>query len=724
MNSIKAHRSVLLSLAAVLLLPFFIFGQNLEIHYINVQQGGSTLIKGPNGKVILYDGGDETKGTNEVVPYLQSLGITTATKLDYMIASHLDLDHYGGLTEAINSGYDALKVYYNGSNKTNTPIEEFKAAAATTSSGGVIAMQLGEIIDLGNGAKATCVAVNGFVAGVGLINGAHDNENDRSIALLVQYGSFDYLICGDLGGGDDDNSCTGRSTGQVNVETPLVNAIMPGGANPLLTSNGVEISHVNHHGSESSTNKDYMNLLTPTVAIISVGAGQGATWHHPRKDVVEKVLLAQASCITASPALVLQTEEGQPTGSGTSFAGYCVGDVIISTDGSSGYSITATGAVSQGPDERSGAGLPAAFSLDGGGGSDTTPPVISNVHTENVLATSADVVWSTDEPATSVVRYGTSPGNHATTVSNTSLVTAHRVGLTGLSASTTYYYVVESADAAGNTSTSSEFSFATSSTSGPVNYAASSTSILTGTLSSGSHTNLASDDGSYFVVNSARSGNSSITDWYGQAVISESPGSVTKLTVTYDGKYSASRTQVLYLFNFSNSSWTQIDSRTVGTTDVTVTVSQASPASFISSGREIRLRVRATASRNSTFSCSGDFMRFTVETSTGSQANVTGWDQLEPRSLPTVPTEMRLYQNMPNPFNPTTTIRFDLPEPGNVSLRVYNALGQEIKVLTDDYRDAGTHSVRFDAQGLASGVYFYRLISGSLVLTEKMSLMK
>ena len=95
------------------------------------------------------------------------------------------------------------------------------------------------------------------------------------------------------------------------METPLVQAIMPGGANPLLGPLGVEVMHVAHHGSESSTNFDFMNRLTPMVACISVGGGQPSNYLLPRKNVVENVLLAQAHCITASPALVLQTDDGE-----------------------------------------------------------------------------------------------------------------------------------------------------------------------------------------------------------------------------------------------------------------------------------------------------------------------------------------------------------------------------------------------------------------------------
>jgi beta-lactamase superfamily II metal-dependent hydrolase len=342
-------------------------GAKLEIHYINVQQGQSILIIGPDGTTILVDGGDSGKGFNSVVPYLLALGIETSQALDYMIATHLDGDHFKGLTEVMNYGYDVLNVYDNGSDKTDSNIDAFNTAAGSTTAGGVTPIPLGHVINMG-GATATCVAVNGSVLGAGLVPGGRNNENDRSIGLLIQYGNFDYLVTGDMGGGDDDEDCTGRSTTQANIETSLAQAIMPGGARPLLSGYGVEVLHVAHHGSESSTNSDFMNRLTPKVACISVGDEQRTNYQHPRKDVVENVLLAQAGCITAPPALILQTEEGRPIGDNTSFAGYSVGDIVITTGGVSTYTVSASGAVSQGPDERSSAGLPETFYFDEGTG--------------------------------------------------------------------------------------------------------------------------------------------------------------------------------------------------------------------------------------------------------------------------------------------------------------------------------------------------------------------
>lgn len=93
---------------------------------------------------------------------------------------------------------------------------------------------------------------------------------------------------------------------------------------------------------------------------------------------------------------------------------------------------------------------------------DTVPPAITaGPAVENLAPTSADIAWTTDEPADSRVGYATAPGGPYTWVQDPALVTSHRVSLTGLSPGTTYYYVVESADGAGNDIRSVEHTFVT-----------------------------------------------------------------------------------------------------------------------------------------------------------------------------------------------------------------------------------------------------------------------
>jgi hypothetical protein len=89
-----------------------------------------------------------------------------------------------------------------------------------------------------------------------------------------------------------------------------------------------------------------------------------------------------------------------------------------------------------------------------------------------------------------------------------------------------------------------------------------------------------------------------------------------------------------------------------------------------------------------------------------------------------VPGSYELNQNYPNPFNPVTKIEFSLPQESDVTLTVYNSLGEKVALLINENLPAGKYSSSFDASALSSGVYFYRLTAGSFSATNKMILIK
>ncbi|MEW6510608.1 MAG: T9SS type A sorting domain-containing protein [Bacteroidota bacterium] len=88
------------------------------------------------------------------------------------------------------------------------------------------------------------------------------------------------------------------------------------------------------------------------------------------------------------------------------------------------------------------------------------------------------------------------------------------------------------------------------------------------------------------------------------------------------------------------------------------------------------------------------------------------------------PAALTLEQNYPNPFNPKTTIRYRLPAASQVSLFLYNTLGQQVAEILRRYEDAGDHEVQFDGSGLASGIYFYQLSSGTRTQTRRAVLVR
>ncbi len=368
-------------------------------------------------------------------------------------------------------------------------------------------------------------------------------------------------------------------------------------------------------------------------------------------------------------------------------------------------------------DRYSGYGMvDAAAGTGGGAPADTIPPVISNVQASSIGANSAVITWTTDELSNSVVDYGLT-ASYGSSASNAANVTSHSITLSSLSANTLYHYRVKSTDPSNNTATGVDHTFQTG---GSFSYAPTSTTIIQGSLNSGSFSNLATNNASYYVVNSTTSGNPRTTNWYGSVTVSQAPASITSLTVTYDGKYSrTNRTQILYLYNWVSASWTQIDSRTVGTTDVTISNTQTSPANFISGSGEIRLRVNASTG-NKNFTCSGDYMQFTVGTAGVSLS----------KQIPIVitenaaPTEYALMQNYPNPFNPSTNFAFQVAEFGHVKLVVYDVLGREVATIVNEDLNPGEYNRTWNANGIPSGVYYFRLTAGSFSEVKKMMLLK
>jgi hypothetical protein len=88
------------------------------------------------------------------------------------------------------------------------------------------------------------------------------------------------------------------------------------------------------------------------------------------------------------------------------------------------------------------------------------------------------------------------------------------------------------------------------------------------------------------------------------------------------------------------------------------------------------------------------------------------------------PSTFNLGQNYPNPFNPSTAIRFDLPSRSFVTLKVYDMVGREAATLVNGFQEAGSHEIKFDASGLPSGIYFYRIATDKFVETKKLVLIK
>jgi hypothetical protein len=161
----------------------------------------------------------------------------------------------------------------------------------------------------------------------------------------------------------------------------------------------------------------------------------------------------------------------------------------------------------------------------------------------------------------------------------------------------------------------------------------------------------------------------------------------------------------------------------VGIVDVT-TPAAAAPAWTSSS-------IGGTANLNGTGGvdympvANNNFLIFILGTNNGVAAftNSLSVVAVEPGGVE-IPQRFSLDQNYPNPFNPSTAIGFAIPERSRVSLKVFDILGRQVADLVNEDRAPGRYVVRWNAQGLASGTYFYRLQAGSYTEMKKLLLLK
>lgn len=219
----------------------------LEVHYIDVGQGDATLIK-CGSHAMLIDGGNNNKGTT-VQLYLKKQGVES---LDYVIGTHPDADHIGGL-DVIVYKYNCEKVIMPDYEKDTKTYQELVDVIHDKNMK-ITYPVVGEQYALGE-AKFTIIAPNS--------NSYGGNANDYSVAILLEYGKNRFLFTGDA---------------EEASETEML-------------SNGIELSadvyKVAHHGSRSASTQEFLNAVRPKYAVIS--CGEGNSYGHPHAEVLNRL---------------------------------------------------------------------------------------------------------------------------------------------------------------------------------------------------------------------------------------------------------------------------------------------------------------------------------------------------------------------------------------------------------------------------------------------------
>ena len=268
-----------------------LIGGELKIHVINVTKGEATFIEFPDGTTWLIDMGLSGTSGNRVHDYICGLGYSS---LDYVVATHFDQDHYGGIDEVLSGGSPALSyttaAYEHEGPKiggddsltaiwdaeTTSPMRSSPSPGQTWSFGGVTV----ECVCVGHVDINESNGYNTLLDSTQVSLGAE--ENNYSLGFRISWEGFDYLTLGDLA---DD------------VEDVLA---------PKIAANIFDVLHVSHHGSSTSSSLYSCETLQPEVAVISVGSSN--TYGHPTQDVINNLNGSGSSWVGVDRTYV--TEEG------------------------------------------------------------------------------------------------------------------------------------------------------------------------------------------------------------------------------------------------------------------------------------------------------------------------------------------------------------------------------------------------------------------------------
>jgi beta-lactamase superfamily II metal-dependent hydrolase len=269
MNKIVAR--MIICVFVLVLLPWA-YGQELSIHHFDVGHGDCILVIGPNGKGLLIDAGTLKYGSkNDPKRIKEEIGKLLAVtpynpnnpsyKPYYMLASHYHGDHINWLDDVIEHiGQPVIAFDRGGSHTGSSYANAVEGIIPNTGVNVRQTIELGDMepqgLDLGPGVKATCVAMNTAVIGEVPGSGSTSNENANSIGVVISYGGFDYLTCGDL---------------TKAVEPKLGTALV----NPDNGIQDIDIYKINHHGSGGSTDVNFINDIKPEVSVCPCGPHAG-----------------------------------------------------------------------------------------------------------------------------------------------------------------------------------------------------------------------------------------------------------------------------------------------------------------------------------------------------------------------------------------------------------------------------------------------------------------
>lgn len=276
------------------LLLLFVKPKNvdLEVTFLDVGQGDCTFMKSPENVTYLIDGGSsDVKGVGKyrIEPFLKSKGIW---KLDYVILTHLDIDHISGVLEIVENNKAGS---YEGNIAIGHLIlpnvqdknKEYMDIVSLAESKGikVLYIQKGDVLKE-NLITITCLNPSST---------ALNADNASSVVLSVNYGNFDLLLTGDLEGeGERQVLYILHNTSLlISPEDKYADEII---SEPIGIAKDYDVLKVAHHGSKNSTFEEFLSIIKPEYSIISCGYGN--RYGHPHEELIERLLNANSKILT------------------------------------------------------------------------------------------------------------------------------------------------------------------------------------------------------------------------------------------------------------------------------------------------------------------------------------------------------------------------------------------------------------------------------------------
>jgi len=223
-------------------------GAELAVHFVDVGQGDAILVRTPEGKVMVIDGGPRQSG---LVAYMRKVGVQ---QVDVIVGTNPDADHFGGLVDVLNA-FPVKEVWISGQPNTTLTFERFVDAVAKSGAKGVTTRR-GDIIKLGSLEARVLHPVDPLFS----------DRNNNSVVVRLEFGKVSFLFTGDA---------------ERRAEESMLNAGVP------LRST---VLKVGHHGSRTSSSPPFIAVVRPEVAVYQ--AASGNSYGHPHRETLQTLAAA------------------------------------------------------------------------------------------------------------------------------------------------------------------------------------------------------------------------------------------------------------------------------------------------------------------------------------------------------------------------------------------------------------------------------------------------